>query len=87
MFIDVRAIPKARKALITPEIRKYIGEQSAAGARPQEIINRLLTYTPDLPIKEKDIYNVKAEICKENLNGLSLVHALFAELENEKDGL
>ena len=84
--IDVRATPKACKAFITPEIREYIREQSAASTQPQEIINRHLIHHPGLPIKERDIYNIKAKIRKENLHGLSPLHALFAELENEEDG-
>ena len=71
--IPIEAMPKARKALITEEMREYIRQQSAAGSQPQEIIHRLHIQYPRIPIKYKDIYNIQVRAAQRETKWINTV--------------
>ena len=82
--LPVPDLLSARVALLKKHI-SYIANVTAAGVKPQQIINGLLLMNPSMMLKERDLYNLKARIRKANLKGQRPLPLLLLELMEDDD--
>ena len=82
--LPVTVLANARKQLLLKRI-VYIIQQIDAGSTPKQILNGLLQRDPFLPLKERDLYNIKSDIRKANLQGLTPIQALLQKLKENPD--